>query len=635
MIIPETGGTDSTPMRFIECADQAFDAGNFTDALEKFECALKISPDNIDVQTGVALSLMHLCRYAEAIPFLVQLEVLMPTSLQLQYLLGEALYSTGRLDEAEFRLSEVVAKDPAYVDAHSRLGRIYMDMKRYPEANQCITAALSLDPQHVASLTHMGILMIQFCQFDNALTALGNALAIEPGNYLVLNNLGRACKMMGRPDEAAGWYLKGLEVAPDKAAIRDNYLFALNYCSDLSPEFVAQEHFRLAPRPPHVDPNTTSVSPRVKETGKLRIGYVSGDFYTHSVAYFVEPILIHHDYDNFAVFCYSAGTIRDATTDRIKALPCTWRDMAGVALATLVQQIREDRIDILVDLSGYTADNRIDAFARRPAPLQISWIGYPNTSGLPQIDYFLTDSACDPLGMTEHLFSERLWRLPRIFCCYLPPIEFPAVVESPCLANGFVTFGSFNNFAKVTARQIILWARILRAVPGSKLYLKSMALGEKSVKEAVLRQFDAEGVDGGRINMRTVTTTPLEHLLEYSQVDIALDTYPYHGTTTTCEALWMGTPVITRAGVTHASRVGVSLLQTIGCADYIAVDADDYIVRAVALAQDPARLMVLRRELRAMMAKSALMDVAGITREVEAAFVAMYELKRREEKSAP
>ena len=635
MNITDTVGTDSVLMHFIEYADQAFDAGNYTEALGKYRSALRMSPDNIQAQTGVALCLMHRRRYPEAIPILVPLEALMPSSLQLQLLLGEALYGTGRLDEAEACLSKLVEQAPDYVEAQSRLGRVYMDLQKFPEANKCLSTALALDPRHVASLTYMGIMMIQFCQFDNALIALGNALALEPGKALVMNNLGRASKMMGRPIEATGWYRQALEIAPGDIGIISNYLFALNYCADLSPEFVAQEHFRLAPSAHSFDFNANQAPPQRKETGKLRIGYVSGDFYAHSVAYFVEPILIHHDYDNFDVVCYSLGIHKDATTERIKKLPCIWRDMVGTPPAALAQQIREDRIDILVDLAGYTADHRISAFAERPAPLQVSCIGYPNTTGLPQIDYYLTDSVCDPPGMTDHLFCERLWRLPRIFCCYLPPMEFPAVLPSPYLGNNFVTFGSFNNFGKVTQQQIILWARILRAVPGSRLYLKSMALGDRSVKESVLTQFNAEGIDGERIDMRTVTATPLEHLHEYSRVDIALDTYPYHGTTTTCEALWMGTPVITRAGVTHASRVGVSLLQNIGCTDCIAVDADDYVIRAVALAQDPLRLAALRTRLRAMMAGSALMDVVGVTREVEAAFVAMYELKCREGMNAP
>ena len=635
MITSETRGTFSTLMWFLECADQAFNVGNFSNALDEFSHALEISPDNIEARTGVALCLMQLRCYAEAMPLLIELEAEMPKSLHLQLLLGEALYRTGQLDAAEVCLCKIVEKAPDYVEAQSRLGRVYMDLKKYPEASRCLSTALALYPPHAVSLTYMGILMIQFCQFDNALTVLKAALAMEPGKTLVLNNLGRASKMMGRLDEAVDWYRQALEIAPHDVGIIGNYLFALNYCADLSPEFVAQEHFCLAPKAHSFDLNTTPTPLLRTEVGKLRIGYVSGDFYTHSVAYFVEPILIHHDYENFEIVCYSLGTNWDATTDRIKALPCLWRDMVGAAPDTLAQQIRDDRIDILVDLAGYTADNRIGAFASRPAPLQVSWIGYPNTTGLPQIDYYLTDNVCDPPGMTDHLFCERLWRLPRIFCCYLPPMEFPAVVPSPFLVNGFVSFGSFNNFGKVTRRQIILWARILRDVPDSRLYLKSMSLGDSSVKESILAQFRSEGIDGYRIDMRTVTTTKIEHLNEYSRVDIALDTYPYHGTTTTCEALWMGTPVITRAGITHASRVSVSLIQNIGCVDCIAVDSEDYVARAVTLAKAPVRLVALRMQLRAMMASSALMDVAGVTREVEAAFMAMYELRCREGNNVP
>lgn len=627
MIISGTKIANSSVERFIECADQSFDAGNYADALEKFGGALEISPADIQAQTGVAVSLMHLRRYSEALPKLVQLEVLMPTSPQLQFLLGEALLCTARFHEAEVCLSKLVAQAPDNIEAQSCLGKVYMELHKYPEANRCLTAAIALDPRHVASLVNMGIMMIKFCQFDDALIALKNALAIEPENSLALNNLARAYKMMGRPDEAKTWFMRGLEVSPNDIIIIGNYLFTLNYCADLSPEYVAREHFRLAPSAHSLGCDTDVTPLKRRDSGKLRIGYVSGDFYTHSVAYFIEPILMNHDYDKFDVVCYSLGTDRDATTERIKALPCVWQDMAGTAPVALARQIHEDNIDILVDLSGYTAENRIGTFACRPAPLQVSWIGYPNTSGLEQMDYFLTDSDCDPQGMTDHLFSEHLWRLPRIFCCYLPPIEFPVVVPSPHIENGFVTFGSFNNFGKVTRQQMALWARILRAVPGSRLYLKSMSLGDRSVRESVLAQFSAEEVDSDRIDMRTVTTTPLEHLHEYSRVDIALDTFPYHGTTTTCEAIWMGTPVITRTGVTHASRVGVSLLRNIGCADCIAADADDYVARAVALAHDHARLSALRLQLRSMMAHSPLMDVAGVTREVEEAFMKMHELK--------
>ena len=610
--------------QLVAIGDTAFDAADFRTALERYSAAVAIDSDNVEARMGMALSLVHLGRNEEAVALMSELERTMPGSDQLQFMLGEALYRAGRLGEAEKRFNALVQRNPEYVDAHSRLGRIHMDRDRNREANDCFAAALRLQPDHVEALICMGLLMIKFCQFDDALTVLQRALAREPENVIVLNNLGRACKMMGRHEEALAWFRKGLLIDPTNICLINNYLFALNYCAGLDPGFIAAEHFRLG----HGYDRPDLPPAQVREAGAgrpLRIGYISGDFYTHSVAYFLEPILQNHDYGRFEVFCYSVGSTSDKTTDRLKSLPCTWRDLAAMPPDTVAARVREDGIDVLVDLSGHTADNRLGVFACRSAPVQVAWVGYPTTTGIPAIDYYLTDGICDPPGMTDCHFSERLWRLPESFCCYLPPMEFPAIAASPWQKNGFVTFGSFNNFAKVTAPQIALWGKILQQVPHSRLYLKSMALGDRSVKEWVLQELAAKGVAGDRVSMRTVTRTPLEHLQEYAAVDVALDTYPYHGTTTTCEALWMGTPVVTMAGHTHVSRVGVSILTQVGCTDFIARDGEDYVARAVALAEDPSRLSDLRLRLRQKMATSPLMDAKRVTRNVEEAFIRMFE----------
>ena len=611
-------------------ADQHFDRKEFVQALHAYEIAYFLSPNDIEARTGVALSLFHVGKYAEAVPALLELLTLLPDSEQLSLILAESLNRCGRVAEAVHRLSVLVSNSPDNIDAQVRLGRIYLDMEQYPDANRCLTAALDIEPNHVEALGYIGMMMIKHCQFDNALMVLQKAYELSPGDILVLNNLGRACKLMGDHDKALAWYQEALKVDQNHPVVITNYLFTLNYCDGLDSEFITSEHVRLAPH------FLNSAVPEItlKQIGpsseRLRIGYVSGDFYTHSVSYFIEPILQNHNYQRFEVYCYSLGLTNDVTTKRLKALPCQWRDMTTEPPEGLIKQIREDRIDILVDLSGLTADNRLTVFANRSAPIQLSWIGYPNTSGLANMDYYLTDCLCDPPGMTDHLFIEKLWRLPRVFCCYLPPIEFPAISPPPFLTNGYITFGSFNNFAKVTTRQIALWANILRSVPGSRLYLKSMALGDNSVKNRVLEIFAAEGVLADRILMRVVTITPLEHLQEYSKVDIALDTFPYHGATTTCEALWMGIPVITRAGVSHVSRVGVSLLQQVGCLELAAQSAEEYVERAVSLAGSSEKLILMRNNLRMLMAGSALMDQAGVTREVEEAYARMFEAACKE-----
>ena len=607
----------------LHAADDCFDAQRYDHALERYKEVLEQFPDDVEALTGAALCLVHLGRQDEALPLLVSLETYMPDSDQLQFMLLEAELQSGFQEQAEERLRNMVIRFPANVKAQIRLGRLHLDRSEYQDANRYLTSALELEPDNVEALSYMGLMMIRFCQYDNAVTALERAYAKEPENVLVLNNLGRASKVMGRHEDAIKWYRKGLEVEPGNLSIISNYLLLLNYCHGLEPAFVAAEHFRLASRylnNESPDPIELQVS---LITDKLRIGYISGDLHTHSVSYFLEPVLQHHDYQRFEVFCYSTGVTKDATTRRLESLPCYWREMTAVHPKRLAEQIRKDRIDILIDLTGHTGDNRLSVFAARSAPVQVSWIGYPHTSGLRQMDYYLTDALCDPPGMTDHLYSESLWRLPRIFCCYLPPMEFPVISCAPFLSNGSITFGSFNNFAKVTRQQIKLWGQILRQVSGSRLYLKSLSLGDVSVKQDVLARFAEEGIAAERIILKVVTSTPLEHLQEYAQVDIAFDTFPYHGTTTTCEALWMGTPVITLAGNTHVSRVGVSLLRNVGCEELVAASPEDYVAKSVALAQSPQRLINLRENLRAMMADSPLMDAVGVTHELEEAFSVM------------
>jgi len=318
--------------------------------------------------------------------------------------------------------------------------------------------------------------------------------------------------------------------------------------------------------------------------------------------------------------------VEDDTTGRLRSLAFQWRKTVGLTAEALAEMIRADRIDILVDLSGHSGMNRLDACALRPAPVQVSWIGYPHSTGMRQIDYYLSDNLCDPPGMTDHLYCEKVYRLPRIFCVYALPMEFPPVDPIPAKQSSDVTFGSFNNFAKTNEALFSLWATILKTVPGARLALKSSALADgSSTHQRVLDSFSRLGVSPERISVQVVKKSQYDHLEQYAGIDIALDTYPYHGTTTTCEALWMGVPVVTLAGKCHAARVGVSLLTSVGLVDLIAGSPEEYVATAVRLAHDLPRRSLLRENLRLMMAGSPLMDAAGITRDVETAYLRMTE----------
>ncbi len=620
-----TSHTTESPI--LHDPDSLFDACEYDKALELYEELLATKPNSIEALTGKALCLFHLARFEEAVKFLQILLPFLPDSDQLKLLLAESLLQAKRTEDGRLCLEELVRKSPDNLDARLRLGKFYLDEDNYKAAYPHFVSVLKINSENSEALGYTGIVFIRFCQFDEAITVLSKAYKIDPDNALILNNLGRAFKMMGRQHDAMDWFRKAMLIEPNNACIISNYLFTLCYCEGLDPVFVAQEFFRLAPRckPEGQQQMPVDINGKKRNRDKIRVGYVSGDFYTHSVCYFLEPVLQNHDRRKFEIFCYSVGRSHDATTDRLISLVDNWREMVAMPPVDLWQQIIKDQIDILVDLSGHTADNRLGAFSLRAAPIQVSWIGCPATTGLPEMDYYLTDHYCDPSGMTEQFFTERLCRFSRTFCCYLPPLTFPQISFSPCIRNGYITFGSFNNFAKVTQRQIKLWARILAAVPSSRLYLKSMSLGSSWVVNDVLEQFATKGVAKERLLVRGITETPQEHLGEYANVDIALDTYPYHGTTTTCEALWMGTPVITLAGNTHVSRVGVSLLENAGCPELIATSEEQYLQISVALATDLERILLYRKELRSRLATSPLMDAQGVTRELEEIYQQIYE----------
>ncbi len=363
-----------------------------------------------------------------------------------------------------------------------------------------------------------------------------------------------------------------------------------------------------------IQPHTGDRDPR----RRLRIGYVSPDFKQHAVGTMALPLLACHNREEFEVSCYAQAREPDAMTERFRGHADHWRSTVGLCDEQLADLIRQDQIDILVDLAGHTAGGRLLVFARKPAPVQMTWLGYPNTTGVCTIDYRITDAHADPPGSGAALGVEQLVRLPRTNWVYQPPDNAPAPNHRP--AAGAVTFGSFNNFAKVTEPMLVLWARILHAVPGSRLLLKAQGLGSQSTRQRVWELLARERIDPARLELRGWEPGHGGHLALYNRVDIALDPFPYHGTTTTCEALWMGVPVITLAGRTHVSRVGVSLLRNMGLEELIAASPENYVALAVELANDLPRLSRLHSTLRKRMEQSPLTDAPSFAREVEAVY---------------
>jgi predicted O-linked N-acetylglucosamine transferase (SPINDLY family) len=492
---------------------------------------------------------------------------------------------------------------PRSVGAHNNLALALNSLDRSEEAESILLRALEIRPDSADTLVNLSRVYRRMERYQEAIACLRRAVALAPDLPEALNNLGSALKFEGKLDEALACIRKALAIAPN-AAVHSNLLFNLNYHPGHSAEAVFREHLAWAER--YANGLTRAAAPPVPDkdrSRRLRVGYVSADFRQHPVATFLRPILANHDKDRFEIFCYADVARADDTT-RWFAQQCgVWRDIVGKTDAQVAEAIRRDRIDILVDLAGHTSGNRLLVFARKPAPLQLSYLGYLGTTGMAAMDYKITDAAMDPEGLTECFHTERLLRLPHSMWCYAPPEQAPEPAATPAARRGHVTFASFNNSAKVTPEVVATWGRILRALPEARLVM--VTKGDGSVHDYFRGQFADNGIDPARVDLRR--RMPLaEYLQLHAEVDIALDTFPYTGGTTSCHSLWMGVPVITLPGDKPFSRSGASILHALELDDWVAGTLDEYVDVAVRKASDIPALQELRGELRTRMQRSPL-----------------------------
>ncbi|MEO1299185.1 MAG: tetratricopeptide repeat protein, partial [Cyanobacteria bacterium J06636_16] len=476
---------------------------------------------------------------------------------------------------------------------------------------------LAVDPNSFAATVNLGNMLKAQGKYSEALASYRKALTIIPNHPAVENNIGGILKDQGLITEAVDCFYRA-STDPSFRMARSNLLLTLNYSDDHEPSVLYNEHRTWAdlcatPLAEQIKPFDNEPDPE----RRVRVGYVSGSFHTHSIAYFFEPLLTAANRSDFEVICYASNARNDIVTQRLQALADGWRDIRFLPDDQVADQIRQDKIDILVDLSGHTNGSRLLVFAYKPAPVQVTYIGYPNTTGLDTMDYRLTDAWADPEGQTETWHIEQLIRLPHGFLCYRPPVDSPEVSPLAATTTGHITFGSFNTLAKVSPQLIGHWSAVLLAVPQSRILIKALPLSDAGIQDSVKRLFEQHGVTGDRIELLGRIPAVNDHLALYNRVDIALDTFPYNGTTTTCEAMWMGVPVVTWAGQTHASRVGVSLLSSVGLKDLIADSAETYVQTAIALAGDQDRLQHLRGTMRDRMQQAPLTNAELITPSVE------------------
>ncbi len=592
------------------------------DAVASFERALALKPDFPDALNNLALIFSKQKKINEAINLYKRALTADPNHVDTIVNLGLLLQEKGEIDSAIHLYNQALAIRPDTAEAHYNLGNALSEKGNKDAAIQAYMRAIAIRPYAEAHTNLATILNVRHL-FYEAISHYKNALKFNPNSFDAYNNLGISYRSYGQLDESIKCFKKALEIKPDASLTYSNLLLAMVYASSVTPRELASTAAEYGTRYETPLLRTKAFANDKNPDRRLRIGYLSSDFYNHSVHYFFEFLPLLHDRKSFEIYAYANIEREDDVTRRMKKTFDHWRDIKKIdddAVATLIES---DKIDILIDMTGHTGENRLLVFARKPAPVQATWLGYPATTGLKSIDYRITDVYAEPKGLTENLNTETLWRLPEIFCCYQPGENSPDVINHPPFDdNGYITFGCFNNFAKVTDDVLETWAKIINRVKDSRLLLEIAGIEESNFRSDVENRLERAGFSSKQVILEPRKKE--NQFVLYNKIDIALDPYPCNGGTTSMDTLWMGVPFVTLAGEHFVSRMGVTILTNAGLPELIAGNCDEYIKVAVQLSQDRDRLRKMRHNLREKVAKSAIMNQEKFTRNMEVSYRGMW-----------
>lgn len=592
-------------------------AGRNALAVDLFSRAIFLQPEVADYHNNLGLALARLGRLDEAIGAYRKAIALQPADAAAFNNLAGALKEKGETEKAEATCREALRLKPGYAEAGITLGNILSERGCLDAAVDAYRTAIGERPRFAMAHYNLGIALHQSGRVDEAVASFRTALECQPRYPEALINLCNALKDRGEWHEAIRCLRLALAIRPDYPLAHSNLVYSLHFHPDIGVEEQRREQAQwnrkyAAPLKPYRTIHTRSCEPE----RRLKVAYVSADLCSHPVGLFLLPLLEAHDARQVQVFCYASGRRPDAVTARLRASAHVWRDVARNSDAALAEIIRCDGIDLLVDLSMHSAGSRLLAFALKPAPIQVSWLAYPGTTGVETIDYCLTDAHICPAGTDEISSHERPLRLPDSWCCYRALLENESVNELPASSAGFVTFGSLNKLSKIHDALLRCWSRILAAVEGSRLL---MFCPEGVSRDRVRCVFAESGVRSDRLEFFRFAP-PRELAQKYRQIDIALDSFPCNGMTTTCNSLWMGVPVVTLRGSTPVSRAGLSVLTTVGLDGFIADSEQEYERLAVKWAGNGEQLAEVRRTLRERMRASPIMDARRFARNVETAW---------------
>lgn len=633
-------GAEDSCLRATELNADFFDAwvslglsreaqGHFCGAIESYCSALALRPGHAGASKNLADAYLATGEKEKAIGCLELVFQIEPENASVGTLLAALLRDLGQNEMSEAVCRRALGLNPTHAGLLLELGMTLMRFQRYEESIACFEEVLNKDANNIGALHNLGASYHLLKKFDNAEMAYSHALRIAPENVPILSNYGVLLAEMGRADAAIEVFDRILSLSPDPQVVAEalsNKLFSLNYCKAPSVE----EQILLEARRygAHVSKMATPYSAwKVAPVADrpLRVGLLSGDLRRHPVAFFLERVLsalASRTERGIEVCAYYSHPLVDEYTDRIRACCVQWRDVSSLSCDVLARRIHDDGVDILIDLAGHTSHNRLPVLAWRPAPVQVSWLGYFATTGVEQIDYLIADPWTLPES-EERFFTERVWRLPETRLCFSPPQERVEVSDLPALREGIVTFGCFNSAAKLGDEVLALWSRVLKEVPNSRLMLKAKQFDELSIREQVVARFVAHGVTRERLIIEGWSSRE-DYFAAYGRIDIGLDPFPFPGGTTTAESLWMGVPVVTLAGKHFLSRQGVGLLMNAGLPGWVAETEDDYCMKAITFAGNLPQLAELRCSLRARVAVSPIFDAERFARHLEVALRGMW-----------
>ena len=593
------------------------------DALAALRRTTELLPDDADAHNNLGNLLRKLRRAGEAAASCRLALSIKPDFAEAHSNLGNALKDLGQLDDAVACYRVALQIKPAYAIAHFNLGNVLRELGQFGDAVASYRHAVSINPNFSQAHSNLGnVLLRNLGQLDDALISYGRAVEIEPNLAVAHNNLGNALKEAGRLDEAIACFRRAVALNPHDTQLRSNLLFTLSFHPAFDEQAILAEvkQFSYADRMPRFRRANSDAGREDVPQRRLRIGYVSPDFRSHCQSLFTMPLLSNHDHAQFEIYCYADLRQPDEISSRLRSHADVWRATDSKSDAQLAEMIVEDGIDILVDLTMHMENGRPMLFASKPAPVQVAWLAYPGTTGIPAIDYRLTDPWLDPAELGDDRYTETSIRLPDTFWCYDPLISAEisnlAPNDLPALSSGFITFGCLNNFCKVSDYTLHQWGRVMARVPSSRLILLAAAGQHRQRVLEILAQYE---VAGQRIEF--VEYRPrAQYLQTYGRIDVCLDTLPSNGHTTSLDAYWMGVPVVTQIGRTVVGRAGWSQLNNLGLLELVALDDQAFVDIAVALAADLPRLAQLRRTLRSRFEASPLMDGKRFAAAMEAVY---------------